>query len=88
MPWAFYDKVIWAVKYFPDIPVMFGPHSTDKYKHCQKGDILVDDRLDNCQAWTQAGGISYCVTDNDLSWAIDQVRLDLNSRRIESLLQE
>ena len=25
--WAFYDKVLWAQAYFPNIPVHFGPYS-------------------------------------------------------------
>jgi 5'(3')-deoxyribonucleotidase len=57
VPWAFYDKVIWAQKYFPGIPVMFGPFSKDKYKHCQPGDILIDDRTSNIEEWRVAGGL-------------------------------
>ena len=56
MPWAFYDKVLWAQRYYPTIPVHFGPHSHDKWKHCVKGDILIDDRPSNCTEWTAAGG--------------------------------
>ena len=56
--WAFYDKVLWAQKYFPDIPVMFGPFSKDKPVHCKPGDILIDDRTSNCQEWQRAGGIA------------------------------
>ena len=58
VPWAFYDKVIWAQLYFPDIPVMFGPYSVDKWKHCQPGDILIDDRPSNIEQWRVAGGIA------------------------------
>jgi 5'(3')-deoxyribonucleotidase len=57
VPWAFYDKVIWAQKYFPGIPVMFGPFSKDKYKHCRPGDILIDDRTSNIEEWRVAGGL-------------------------------
>jgi 5'(3')-deoxyribonucleotidase len=57
VPWAFYDKVIWAQKYFPGIPVMFGPFSKDKYVHCQPGDILIDDRTSNIEEWRVAGGL-------------------------------
>lgn len=56
--WAFYDKVLWAQKYFPDIPVMFGPFSKDKHVHCKTGDILIDDRTSNCEEWRQAGGFA------------------------------
>ena len=57
VPWAFYDKVLWAQKYFPGIPVMFGPFSKDKYVHCQPGDILIDDRTSNIEEWRVAGGL-------------------------------
>jgi len=56
--WAFYDKVLWAQKYFADIPVMFGPFSKDKHVHCKPGDILIDDRTSNCEEWRQAGGFA------------------------------
>jgi hypothetical protein len=55
---AFYDKVEWAQKYFPGIPVFFGPYSKDKHQHCQPGDILIDDRQSNIEEWTAAGGIA------------------------------
>jgi 5'(3')-deoxyribonucleotidase len=80
MPWAFSDKVLWALERFPDIPVFFGPHSTDKYKHCLQGDILVDDRNDNCLSWTAAGGLAVRVKSHDIRPAIQQVRIDLNQR--------
>lgn len=56
--WAFYDKVLWAQRYFPDIPVMFGPFSKDKCVHCKPGDILIDDRTSNCEEWRSAGGFA------------------------------
>jgi hypothetical protein len=56
--WAFYDKVIWAQTYYPNIPVMFGPYSKDKWHHCQPGDILIDDRSSNIDEWRAAGGIA------------------------------
>jgi 5'(3')-deoxyribonucleotidase len=59
MQWAAYDKVQWAEKYFPGIPVFFGPYSFDKYKHCSFGDILIDDRTSNCEEWANAGGHAY-----------------------------
>lgn len=80
VPWAFYDKVLWAQEHFPDIPVHFGPHSWDKYKHCKSGDILVDDRPDNCSQWIAAGGLAVQVLNNDLGPAITQVSFDLNRR--------
>ena len=49
--WAFTDKVEWARKYFPGIPVWFGPYSADKYRHCGDGDVLIDDRVSNIKEW-------------------------------------
>lgn len=62
--WAFWDKVLWAQERYSDIPVHFGPYSEDKQKHCKPGDILVDDRFDNCEQWKRAGGTSIRVTSN------------------------
>jgi hypothetical protein len=81
IPWAFYDKVLWGQEHFPDIPVHFGPHSTDKWRHCKRGDVLVDDRVDNCTAWTGAGGVAIRVTNNTLDNAIIEVARDLDRRR-------
>lgn len=80
VPWAFYDKVLWAQDHFPDIPVHFGPHSWDKVRHCKKGDILVDDRPDNCGQWAEAGGISFRVTRNDLGTVIPAITADYKQR--------
>ena len=71
MPWTFWDKFKWAEIHFPDVPVHFGPYSEDKQRHCRPGDILVDDRSDNCQQWTQAGGLAFKVEQRDD--AVDQV---------------
>jgi 5'(3')-deoxyribonucleotidase len=59
LPFAAYDKVMWAHERFPDIPVLFGPYSRDKHTHCQPGDILIDDRTSNCEEWKAAGGHSH-----------------------------
>jgi len=56
MPWSIQDKVWWAHHYFPGIPVFLGPYSHDKQDHCQPGDILIDDRTDNCVQWEARGG--------------------------------
>ena len=58
-PYAFMDKVNWAQKHFPNIPVFFGPYSHDKYIHCSPGDILIDDRHSNCSEWRSAGGLAH-----------------------------
>lgn len=59
MPYAFMDKVNWAQKHFPNIPVFFGPYSHDKYIHCKPGDILIDDRTSNCEEWRREGGLAH-----------------------------
>lgn len=69
--WAFYDKVLWAQRYFPEIPVMFGPYSVDKQQHCQPGDILIDDRPANIQEWNSSGGIGIHYRDGHLDRVID-----------------
>lgn len=57
--WAAQDKVWWAHERFEGIPVFFGPYSFDKWRHCQPGDILIDDRTSNCEEWAKAGGHSH-----------------------------
>ena len=59
MTWAVWDKVLWAQEHFPGIPVFLGPYSYDKWKHCNPGDILIDDRTSNCTEWRNAGGLSH-----------------------------
>ena len=56
--WAFYDKVVWGLRNYPGIPVMFGPFSKDKHVHCVPGDVLIDDRTSNCEEWRAVGGIA------------------------------
>lgn len=56
VPYAVYDKVHWADRHFPGIPMLIGPYSKDKWQHCTPGDILIDDRISNCEEWTRAGG--------------------------------
>lgn len=66
MPFAAQDKVWWANRHFPGVPVFFGPFSHDKWRHCKnKGDILIDDRHSNCHEWASAGGIAHVFT----TWA-------------------
>lgn len=61
--WVFWDKIEWVKTYFPGIPLWFGPYSRDKHVHCVNRDILIDDREDNIQDWTTAGGIGILHTD-------------------------
>ena len=57
VPYAASDKVFWANRHFPGIPVFLGPFSHDKYRHCQSSeDILIDDRHSNCHEFVAAGG--------------------------------
>jgi 5'(3')-deoxyribonucleotidase len=65
MPWAFSDKVNWAKRMYPDIPVWFGPYSIDKFRHCKGKDILIDDRESNINDWKNAGGIAILHYDVD-----------------------
>ena len=55
-PWAFSDKIHWAQRYFPDIPVWFGPYSEDKQIRSQSDDVLIDDRASNIDQWRGRGG--------------------------------
>jgi hypothetical protein len=59
VPFAAMDKVFWADKRFPGIPVFIGPYSHDKWRHCKPGDILIDDRHSNCAEWRSAGGYAH-----------------------------
>jgi 5'(3')-deoxyribonucleotidase len=61
VPWAFWDKVLWVQERYPDIPVHFGPYSNDKQKQSKPGNILVDDRPDNCTQWETKGGTAVNV---------------------------
>lgn len=74
MPWAFYDKVVWMQRRYPNIPVMFGPYSQDKQHHAQPGDILIDDRTSNCEEWRRAGGVAIQHR-GDLSNTLDLLRM-------------
>lgn len=71
--WAFWDKMLWVQERYPDIPVHFGPYSGDKQKHCLPGDVLVDDRPDNCQHWEAAGGKAVHVPYDNYDKALDEV---------------
>jgi 5'(3')-deoxyribonucleotidase len=75
VPWAFYDKMTWALFFFPDIPVMFGPYSKDKHHHCRRGDILIDDRTSNVEEWTAAGGYGILYDGQIIEQIKDQIRL-------------
>jgi len=59
MPYATQDKVWWANEHFPGIPVFIGPFSHDKWRRCTPGDILIDDRISNCEEWRREGGLAH-----------------------------
>jgi len=77
---AFHDKVEWIQKYFPGVPVFFGPYSKDKHQHCKINDILIDDRKSNIEEWCVAGGFgilhkNYKTTIEQLHQFFPQVSL-------------
>jgi 5'(3')-deoxyribonucleotidase len=76
VPFAAYDKVMWAQKHFPNIPVFFGPYSGDKWKHCTPGDILIDDRVTNCKQWIEVGGVAHIYTtwENCKPWLLTSLK--------------
>lgn len=82
---AFQDKFLWIDKHYGNykFPVHFGPYSSDKHKHIKNNmDILVDDRLDNCEQWQQSGAIAVHVPYNDYDKALqdlEQIYHDLTT---------
>jgi hypothetical protein len=81
MPDAFQDKLEWMQQYYPDIRVHFGPYSKDKAHHARAGDVLVDDRVDNCREWAEAGGLPVKVNEGDRKSALTQLR-DIYDRKV------
>lgn len=65
MPEAFHDKILWINEHYPGTRVWFGPYSRDKQQHCRPGDVLVDDRTDNCDDWVRAQGVAIRARDLD-----------------------
>lgn len=64
--WAQQQKLEWRDKHFPGIPMICCP-SKEKYKHCNRGDILVDDWQKYRHLWIRAGGIFISHYDADSS---------------------
>jgi hypothetical protein len=56
------QKRAWLKRYLPGVPVITC-RSKDKSKHCQPGDVLVDDRTEYKHLWEEAGGIYVVHTD-------------------------
>lgn len=86
MPSAEADKREWTLQHKHEVfmgetpAVYIGPHSKDKWRHCRPGDILIDDREDNCAAWETAGGFTVHHTGDikatlqRLRWLVTQLR--------------
>lgn len=51
-----YQKTAWVDEHFPDTPVITCL-TKDKPNYCEPGDILIDDRAVNRDAWIAKGGI-------------------------------
>jgi hypothetical protein len=79
LPWAAYDKVLWAQKYFPEIPVWVGPYSDDKQLRSHPGEVLIDDRKTNIKQWHAKGGFAI-LHSGDVKATLDQLTEFLNSR--------
>lgn len=77
MPDVFQDKFDWMHEYYPGVRVNFGPYSADKWQQCHPADILVDDRMENCEQWRSAGGIAVRVT-SDYDLALSELETILN----------
>jgi hypothetical protein len=77
MPTAEEDKRQWIYDYIcMEVPVAIGPYSRDKWKHAIPGDILIDDRPDNIQAWGEKGlGHGILHVTNDLADTIHKLSL-------------
>ncbi|HEX3939937.1 MAG TPA: hypothetical protein VHX11_00480 [Acidobacteriaceae bacterium] len=55
--WAEQQKVEWAARHFPHVPIITC-RSAEKWRHLQSpGDILVDDFVKYRHLWKRAGGI-------------------------------
>jgi len=72
-PDAVLQKQAWLRKHFPDLAALkfkTGPHSKDKWNHCEPGDILIDDNEMNIAQWSAAGGIAIHHTSASASLSI------------------
>lgn len=54
--WAPDQKIRWARKHFPDIPIITCM-AVDKCLYMEEGDILIDDNEKHRSKWEDAGGI-------------------------------
>ena len=54
--WAAPQKERWAAAHFPGVPIIT-TMAREKHLHMERGDVLVDDRLNHRGLWENAGGI-------------------------------
>ena len=54
--WAEAQKERWAAEHFPDTRIITCM-ARDKWRHCTRGDVLVDDTLKHRGAWEEACGV-------------------------------
>lgn len=80
VPEAQNDKNWWVDHYRNEVfcgdrpKVNVGPFSRDKWRHCKFGDILIDDRADNCKSWTGVGGFAIHHAGNDVQSTIERLK--------------
>ena len=73
------DKHKWVLQHFNvsgNDRVIIVNYPKDKWQHCKPGAILIDDKLQNCNEWEQAGGI-----------AIHHVSADMTIKKLKQILQ-
>lgn len=65
-PWSYaaHDKFTWVHRVCPQFPMFVGPYAHQKHRHCQPGDLLVDDKESNCIEWEAADGKAFLFRDN------------------------
>ena len=73
MPEAEPDKIRWIKKYFPLYKVNFGPFSSDKWKWCKPGDILIDDKRSNIDDWCNKGKGIAILHDGDVMKTLNRL---------------
>lgn len=69
VPMAKQHKREWLSMHFPHLLFDFniGPWAQDKYKHCNPGDVLIDDSKLNIEQWNKAGGYGILHVDAETS---------------------
>ena len=63
VPTAEADKRAWvATNFGTNVKVNIGPYAVNKQRHCQPGDILIDDQPSNIAQWIAKDGIGILHT--------------------------